>query len=53
LRDRRRRRHDSARRKEIAEPAQGRLAHMELSTPADVDDLVKDALSDAWRAIAS
>lgn len=44
------RRHGSRRWKEVVEPAPGRFTHhMELHSPDQVDDLVKDILAEAWR----
>lgn len=46
-----RRRHQSARWKEVVQPAPGRFTHhLELASPNDVDDFVMDMLGEAWRA---
>jgi len=48
-----RRRDDSPRWKEIVEPRPGRfMHHLELYAPADIDDLVREWLAEAWVAAA-
>ncbi len=48
-----RRRDDSPRWKQVVEPAPGRFTHhLELRSPADVDDAVSRWLQEAWEAAA-
>lgn len=48
-----RRRDDSARWKEIVEPAPGRFTHhLELWSVADIDEFVRRGLQEAWDAAA-